>query len=81
MGSWKGMTNGLTSNNWIEGKDRTDDVPHMENMDVVMEAMNTNDPKMSDMSSVMETPPQLSSDEGMGCDIINEPLLLDTIIR
>ena len=45
-----------------------------------MAAVDAIDPETDDTGWVMETSPWVLSDEGMGYDIIDEPLLLDIVM-
>ena len=80
MGNLKGAINGLTLGNYTEGKDGTNDVPYKENLNVVMEVVDATDWNMDNIGKVMETPPWVLGDEGMGCDIYVEPILLDIVV-
>jgi hypothetical protein len=43
--------------------------------------VDTIDLEMDETSRVMETLPSVPGDKGMGCNIVDEPLLLDIVIK
>ena len=70
----------LKFGNGMEGKDGTSYVPYNENevvVDIMEEASNS---RIDDKGGVMEIPPWIPCDKGMGCDIVDEPLLPNIVL-
>ena len=66
--------------NDINGKDGIDSVTHNENEDMDSAVDEVKDLRMNDISGEMETPPCVLADNRIGCDMEDEPLLLDIVI-
>lgn len=81
MDSFKDAIGGLTLSNKMDGNDGTNNVPHIKNKDGVVTEENTANLEMNDMRRLMETPPWVPGDEGMGYDIVYDPFILDIVIE
>lgn len=74
------MIGGLTLGSEMEGKYWTDGITHNNNEDVNWKVDEATEPGINDMGGVMENHPWVLGDDGIGCDIVDESLIVDTVV-
>ena len=64
-----------------DGKDEIGGVPHNGNGDLVGIVDEETSPKMDGIGGVIDTPPCVLDDDGIGSNMVDDPLILNIVIR